>query len=180
MKMLTFPLATLVCGTMLAQVPPFEEGERRGGPRGEQLKNFLELTDEQVDELQTLHRSSRESLMPILQDMREKREALREAMQQEAPDSAEVGKLTVGLKALREQIKAQRDEQRDQALALLTPSQIEALESLKQFMELGPAAHQAVRMNLLEGPDRPFGRRGRRKAGFGRALHRSRTGPPPE
>ena len=65
MKMLTFPLATLVCGTMLAQVPPFEEGERRGGPRGEQLKNFLELTDEQVDELQTLHRSSRESLMPI-------------------------------------------------------------------------------------------------------------------
>ena len=88
MKIVTFPLAALLCGTMLAQVPPFEGGERRGRPRGEQLKNFLELTDEQVDELQALRRSSRELLMPILQDMREKGAALREAMQQEAPDSA--------------------------------------------------------------------------------------------
>ena len=151
MKIVTFPLTALLCGTMLAQVPPLEGGERRGGPRGEQ-----------VDELQALRRSSRELLMPILQDMREKRAALREAMQQEAPDTALVGQLTVDLKALREQIKAKRDEQREQALALLTPSQIEALDGLKQAMESGPAAHQAVRMNLLEGPDRPFGRMGQR------------------
>ena len=162
MKIVTFPLAALLCGTMLAQVPPLEGGERRGGPRGEQLKNFLKATDEQVDELQALRRSSRELLMPILQDMREKRAALREAMQQEAPDTALVGQLTVDLKALREQIKAKRGEQREQALALLTPSQIEALDGLKQAMESGPAAHQAVRMNLLEGPDRPFGRMGQR------------------
>ena len=91
-----------------------------------------------------------------------------------------VGQLTVNLKALREQIKAKRDEQRNQALALLTPSQIEALESLKQAIELGPAAHQAVRTNLLEGPDRPFGRMGQRMGRFGWGLHRSRMGPPPE
>ena len=160
MKIVTFPLAALLCGTMLAQVPPFEGGER--GPRGEQLKNLLELTDEQIDGLKGLRRSSRESLMSTLQEMRQKRGELRDAMEQEAPDSALVGELTVALKGLREQIKAQRDEQREQALALLTPSQIEALDGLKQAMELGPAAHQAVRMNLLEGPDRPFGRMGQR------------------
>ena len=160
MKIVTFPLAALLCGTMLAQVPPFEDGERRGGPRGEQLKNFLELTDEQVDGLRGLHRSSRESLMPMLQEMRQKQSELRDAMEQETPDTAYVGQLVVDLKDSREQLKAKRAENRDQALALLTPGQIEALESLKQVMELGPAAHQALRMNLLEGPDRPFGRMG--------------------
>ena len=180
MKIVSFPLAALVCGTMLAQVSPLEGGERRGGPRGEQLKNFLELTGEQVDGLGGLHRSSRESLMPMLQKMRQKQSELRDAMAQEAPDSAYVGQMIVDLKALREQLKAKRAENRDQALALLTAGQIETLESLKQAMELGPAAHQAVRMNLLEGPERPFGRMGQRMARFGRGLHRSRMGPPPE
>ena len=180
MKIVTFPLAALLCGTMLAQVPPFEGGERRGGLRGEQLKNLLELTDEQIDGLKGLRRSSRESLMSTLQEMRQKRGELRDAMEQEAPDSALVGELTIALKALREQIKAQRDEQREQALALLTPSQIEALDGLKQAMDLELAAHQAVRMNLLEGPDRPFGRMGQRMGRFGRGFHRSRMDPPPE
>ena len=180
MKIVTFPLAALLCGTMLAQVPPFEGGERRGGPRGEQLKNLLELTDEQIDGLKGLRRSSRESLMSTLQEMRQKRGELRDAMAQEAPDSAHVGQMIVDLKALREQVKAKRAENRDQALALLTAGQIEALDGLKQAMELRLAAHQAVRMNLLEGPDRPFGRMGHRMGRFDRGLHRSRTGPPPE
>ena len=180
MKILTFPLAALLCATMLTEVPPLEAEEGRGGPRGEQLKNFLELTDEQIDQLTDLRRSSRESLMPTLQEMRQKRGELRDAMEQEAPDSALLGELSVALKALREQIKAQRDEQREQAVALLTPGQIESLESLRQAMELGPAAHQAVRMNLLEGPDRPFGRMGRRMAGFGRGFYHGRPAAPPE
>ncbi len=113
MKILTFPLAALLCATMLTEVPPLEAEEGRGGPRGEQLKNFLELTDEQIDQLTDLRRSSRESLMPTLQEMRQKRGELRDAMEQEAPDSALLGELSVALKALREQIKAQRDEQRE-------------------------------------------------------------------
>ena len=178
MKIVTLSLTALVCGTMLAQGPPFEGAERRGEPRGEQLKMFLELTGEQMDQLKGLGQSSRESLMPLLQEMRQKKTQLRDAMEQESPDSAYVGQMIVDLKELREQLKAKRAENRDQALALLTPSQIDALGSLKQAMELGPAAHQAVRMNLLEGPDRPFGRMGPRRGRFGRGLHRSRMGPP--
>ncbi len=178
MKIVALPFAALVCGTMLAQVPLFEGGERRGGPHGEQLKNFLEFSDEQIVELKGLHRSSRESLMPMLQEIRQKQSELRDAMEQETPDSAYVGQLIVDLKVLKEQLKAKRAENRDQALALLTASQIDALDTLKQAMELGPAAHQAVRMNLLEGPDRAFGRMGPRMDRFRRGLHRSRMGPP--
>ena len=178
MKIVTLPLAALVCGTMLAQGPLSDGAERRGGPRGEQLKVFLELTGEQIDQLKGLRQSSREMVMPLLQEMRQKQGELRDAMEQQSPDSAYVGQMIVDLKELREQLKAKRAENRDQALALLTPSQIDALDSLKQAMELGPAAHQAVRMNLLEGPDRPFGRMGPRMGRFGRGLHRSRMGPP--
>lgn len=177
MKIVGLLLATLVCGTISAQTPPFEDVKREYGLHGQQLKDFLQLSDEQIDGIERLNLSSREALRPMLREMGRKKKELRDAIEEELPNSSYVGQLIVDLKESREQLHERKAESRSQALALLTPSQIQTLESLKRAIELGPAVRQAVGMNLLEGPKR-FGPKPSRPDRLRSGMDRGRRGPP--
>ena len=68
-------------------------------------KEALGLRDEQVTQLLELRKQQREALAPIFQQMREKRTALREAIQAGSPDATAIGNLVVGTQSLRKKVQ---------------------------------------------------------------------------
>ena len=155
-------ISFLCAATLLAQGRTFERGEgRRGrGMHSEALNNYLNLTEQQVADLQAARRVFREETRPLMEELHETGRALREEMGLVSPNPAVIGDLTVQLKGLRDQIKAAKTAQREQILGLLTEEQRGQVEELERVVSLQAAAHQAVAMNFIEGPERGPGMRG--------------------
>lgn len=171
MKEITPMLKTILAtfalsGLLLAQGPG--PGPRPGGqpPVPDALKTFLELTDAQVQQLVELRRSLPDTVKPFAEQIREKTQALREEMQKTNPDPAVVGKLMVETKAIREQIRAEREKLNDQAKALLTDAQKAKLAQLEAAQKLAPAIRQAIGFGLIDGPAGAGAGRGGRGPGM--------------
>lgn len=162
-------ISMAVCsGLLLAQGPM---GRRGGmGPRGfvpqraaagpamegaTALKDYLGLTDAQVEQIRTLRRDQAQEVQPEMQAVRTKAQELRKEMQSSAPDAAKVGQLTVELKQLREKAMAGRSGFSDKARAVLTADQQAKLKALEEAAKLAPAARQAAAMGLIAPPPRP-------------------------
>jgi len=160
MKTLTTVLtAILFAVPVLAQEPP--EGPRGPhGLRGQALQQHLELTEQQREDLKTNRQALREATRPLMQQMREKRNLLREEMHSETPNAGTIGQLTVEIKELAEQMKAAREASRADAVALLDSNQQAKLAILQQALELQGLARQAAGANLLAAPKGGFGMRG--------------------
>jgi len=146
MNLKTIAIAGLLgAGLMFAQ--PGERGWR--GPQPDALKQFLNLTDGQVQQIRDVTKQQMEGVKPIADQMREKGNALRDEMKKESPDQAKVGQLSVDLKNLREQLKSKRAARGDSLSAVLTPDQREKLKSLEEAAKLGPAVRQAAALGLI-------------------------------
>lgn len=148
--------AALSASALLAQPGPGR------GPRGEAnldaLKQVLELTDAQVADLKTARQTFAENeLRPIMEQIREKRQALRAEMQQESPNATIVGQLQVEIAELRNQLKAKQAGQAEQLRANLTDAQKAKLAELQAAANLLPAIHQARALSLLDAPEGGFG-----------------------
>jgi len=155
----------LCSGLLLAQGPM---GRRGGlGPRGVvaerqaagqamagagALKDYLGLTDAQMEQMRTLRREQAEQVRPEAQAVQAKAQELRKEMQSSTPDAAKVGQLTVELKQLREKAIAERSGFSDKARAVLTPDQKAKLQALEEAAKLAPAARQAAAMGLITPP----------------------------
>lgn len=123
-------------------------GPRRGG--ADALKQALNLTDAQTQQIREITRQQMESVKPIGQQMREKGNALREEMKKESPDQARIGQLSVEMKGLREQLKSKQTARGDSISAVLTPEQREKLKTLEEAAKLGPAVRQAAALGLID------------------------------
>lgn len=160
--------AVLLAGTMLAQPGPSTfgrhgpgHGERGGGRGGEMnldaLKAEIELTDQQVEQLLGIKTASREAMQPFYEQIRQKREALAQELEQENPDPATVGQLEVDITKLRKETEAKQAEFREQARNVLTPTQEPLLAKVAEASSPRQAVRQAMVVYLL---DSPMGRRG--------------------
>ncbi len=143
--------ATLSAPMLLAQPGP--------GPRGPRMANldavtqYLGLTDQQVTDLQTARKDFfTNELRPIMEQIHEKQQTLREEMQRDAPNAAIVGQLQVDIAALRDQIKAKHGAQVEQLRSTLTDEQKTKLDALQQAAELLPAIQEARGLSLLAAP----------------------------
>jgi len=85
--------------------------------------------------------------------MRTAAQALRDLTQSANPDAAAVGKQTLAVKSLREQIAAARQDWDTKAAAILTPDQTAKLKDLEAALKLMPAARQAQAFGLIAGSD---------------------------
>lgn len=153
----------LAAGTLLAQ-PPAGGAPGMRGPRGpmakrmaaargaEAVKESLGLTDTQVQQLRELRRQRAEAARPAMEQLRQNREAIAEAMKADNPDAARVGQLMVDGKRLRESMRGSGEEYRAKAQALLTPEQKTKLEELQKAGRRGGAARQAMGLGLIEPP----------------------------
>lgn len=169
MKRLTVVLFMLA-GTLLAQGPGGPGFRRNGvGPRMQQmqpagnadaLKQYLGLTDAQVQQLRDLRKQQAESQRPAMEQIRDKQQQLREAVRATNPDAALIGQLTVDIKKLTESMMANRTDLQAKAQALLTPDQKTKMAALEQAQKLMPAAGQATALGLLAPPAGAAGKMG--------------------
>jgi Spy/CpxP family protein refolding chaperone len=153
MKIYAVPVAVLLCAGMLAA----QQGTPNRGPRAnamqtDQLKTYLGLSDQQVQDISGVQSSFRQAAQPLMQQMAEKSKDLRQAMQQNPVDSSLVNQLKSDLSGLRDQMQSLRTQYRAQAQGYLTEDQKTKLGALEQALTLLPAARQAAGMNLLEAP----------------------------
>ncbi|HSW50097.1 MAG TPA: hypothetical protein VLH09_07980 [Bryobacteraceae bacterium] len=152
-------LGLAAAAVLLAQPTPRPGAQ--AGPGVAAVKEFLGLSDQQVQQLIELRREEQQLLQPIGEQTREKAQALRTAMQSASPDPAVVGKLTLDLQNLRKQAAAINDLYHAKALGLLDNAQKEKLETLEQAVlranRARPAINGATALNLLAPPQPPAG-----------------------
>jgi Spy/CpxP family protein refolding chaperone len=166
--------AGLIAGLGVAQPRRAGLGPGRDVGAGA-LKEYLGLSDAQVQQIREIAKQQAEGVKPIADQMREKANALREEMKKESPDQAKVGQLSVDLKNLREQMKSKRAARGDSISAILTPEQRTKLKALEEAAKLGPAVRQAAALGLIDlglspETERAIGQAMRMRAERGKAM----------
>jgi Spy/CpxP family protein refolding chaperone len=165
MKNLTI-LALAGASVLCAQGPGFRARPTQAPAAGKALQEQLQLTDQQMTQLRDVRKQQMEALRPQLQQLRTEAQKLRDLTQSANPDAAAVGKATLDVKNLREQIRAAREDSDKKARAILTPQQLEKLKDLEAALKLAAAARQAQALGLIDPPEGGMGA-GPMGAGFG-------------
>jgi Spy/CpxP family protein refolding chaperone len=140
--------ASLLC----AQNQGFRARPAQAPAAGKALQEQLQLSDQQMTQLRDLRKQQFEAMKPQLQQLRTAAQSLRDLTQSANPDAAAVGKQTLEVKNLREQIRAGREDLDKKSRAILTPQQLEKLKDLEAAMKMFAAARQAQALGLIEGP----------------------------
>jgi periplasmic protein CpxP/Spy len=123
-----------------------DEGGKRGrsewrgqGRRGDgHMRGFrnLDLTDAQKAQIKQIHESSRESLRPITEQIRAKRQEIRQASQGGSFNEALVSQKLAEIAPLEAKLMGERFRIHQATLAVLTPEQKAKLEqSREEFKE---------------------------------------------
>jgi Spy/CpxP family protein refolding chaperone len=171
-----FVVAALAAPALLAQPGPGARG-MRGPVNLDAVQQVLELTDQQVADLKTARQDFfTTELRPILEQIREKRQTLRDEMQRESPNASIVGQLQVEIAQLGNQIKAKHAAQAEQLKSMLTDAQKVKLGELQKAAELLPAIQQARGLSLLDAPEGGFGAGRGFGGGMGFGPMRARRG----
>ncbi|MEM9293297.1 MAG: periplasmic heavy metal sensor [Acidobacteriota bacterium] len=128
---------TLIPGTSLFAQPSegaFFDGQRGpGGGFGENLAEYLDLTEEQIAAVQQIRSDAQATSQPIREEQRALRDQLRDLLDSDAPDATTVGETVIAARALGEQLKGIAEGARSDMEALLTPEQLEAWETLQDI-----------------------------------------------
>jgi len=140
----------LMAQTSLTPVTP--ERPDAPAPPLQALRRYLALDESQVEQLMQLQLTKRGTLRPIFQQVAEKERALREMLEAGNADATAVGTLLLEIEGLRKQIRAAEEDFARQSRAVLTAEQQEKLTALERVLRLEPAAHEAVRFQLIPPP----------------------------
>ena len=148
----------LAATVLLAQTPPRPAAGQgaQAGRANEVLKTALGLSDGQIEQLTALRKEERQALQPVRQEMQQAQKALTEAMAASTSDPAAIGRLTLQLRGLRQQVQQTNQTYRDRALGLLSEEQKTKVQNLQAAMQrlerMRPAIAAATQLNLLEPP----------------------------
>ena len=105
-------------------------GFRHGGDHAGFAK--LNLTDAQRTQLQTIHENHRQAIEPVAQELRQRRQALRQSQQSGTFDEASVRQQLADMAGLEAKLMGERFKMRQEFEAILTPEQKAQLEQAKQ------------------------------------------------
>lgn len=128
--------ATLIFGTQLAAQhgPGGADGRFGRGPGGGLVRGLqeLSLSDAQRAEIRTIIESSRESGMPLREQLRETRRALRDAVTSDTVNESEIRALAAQMAPLEAEAAVQRARTHSAMMAVLTPDQRDELHALRE------------------------------------------------
>lgn len=137
---------------LLAQAPDGPPGDRpadaRGGRLLAKLALYLDLSEEQRAEAETIFTAAREQAAPLREDNRDLAVRLREALAVDPPDPAAVGELVVAIDVNRDELRVIRETAQADFTAILSEE-------------------QRLRLEALRDARRIFGRHGRGRGGRG-------------
>lgn len=186
-------MAILASSLLLAQGPAGAGLRARQAAGGRQagagparvaaVREALDLTDAQIQQLRELRKSQMEALKPTLDQMRTKNDALRKEMETDNPNPATVGQLTVDIKALRKTISDGQAERVAKAQQILTPEQQDKLKALTASKGVNRAFGEAAMLGLVAPPNGPGmmrGGPGMMGRGPGMMQREGRRTPPPQ
>ena len=133
-------MAVAVAGTVVfAQSTGGDDGGRRGhkghfGGRGGEGRIFsqLDLTDTQKEQIKAIHERSRESMRPLMEQIRAKRQEIRRANEGGTVDEALVRQKLTEIAPLEAKMMAERARIHQETLSVLTPEQKTKLEQLRE------------------------------------------------
>lgn len=138
-------LLTLLAGVLFAQDPT-------ASPQPPDLKNFLNLSDAQIQSLVQLQQQKGQTLQPVVQQMMQTQMKLQQILTSPNPDAATVGQLVIAMNALGGQVQQIAGNFQQQAVNVLQPDQKTKLPPLQLALELHPIALQAASLGLLNTP----------------------------
>ena len=96
-----------------------------GGRVLERLEQRLNLTDAQKNGLNALQENRRKEVGSLQQEIRQKRQALRQLLQQANPNPTEIGNATLAMKETRERMRDINQRFTAGLKGLLTPDQLQ-------------------------------------------------------
>lgn len=138
-------------------------GEARAGRLGlgDSLRSFgliaqyLELTDEQKLAIRQAFEANRETASGLREELRAANLQLREALAASTPDPAAVGALMVQIHGLNGQLQDLRRATADSIRAVLTPEQLDKVETVKAAAPLEPMIQAFRQAGLIPPPEAP-------------------------
>jgi Spy/CpxP family protein refolding chaperone len=98
-----------------------------GGANLDRLQQRLNLTDVQLNGIRALQENRRKEMESLRQDIQDKRQALRQLVQQPNPNPVDVGNATLALKDIRERTREINQRFLSGVKGLLTPDQLQKL-----------------------------------------------------
>ena len=148
-----FPLLIALSLTAAAQTPP--PPGPPPGPQGPDLRVFLQLTQEQMDQIHRAQPALMEQINPLARTRGELQRSLDQEMQSGTPNPAVLGELMLKIRAVEKEIDTVRREHRARLGVMLTADQLSRLDPLRGANMLQNAAHQAISLNLIGPNERP-------------------------
>jgi len=113
--------------------------------RGAALADYLQLTPEQIRTWEQVRNDKATDMKPFAQDARDLGKQLHAAMNATPPDPATVGKLSLELRSLRDQVRAMRDASTAKFVATLTPEQKVKFDAFQAAVKSLKGRRQAAR-----------------------------------
>lgn len=152
MKHLAFLLSLLLCSVAaLGQTGP-ELAGTMGQPHLPlpDLRAFLELSEEQIQQLHQAQVDLREQVQPVAETAAGYQRELQEQLGSEAPDPTRIGELVLQIHNGGQVIDEIRRGHNSQVVAALDAGQQEKLDPLRLAFLLQLAARQAATLNLID------------------------------
>lgn len=124
---------------------------RRGGRRGfgGSFRN-LDLTDAQKAQMKQLRDSHRQSIQPLVAEIRAKRQELRQANANGAFNEALASQKLAEIAPLEARLMAANTQHRQQTLAVLTPEQKAKMEAAREAFKAKAAERRARKQKKTE------------------------------
>ena len=145
---LAFAQDTAGQGTALIFPPPIAQP-------GQALRQFLNLTDAQVQALQTVMANKNRAEQAVFEEARQKQVALDALMRSNSTDYLQIGRLTVEIRDIYKKLPLSGEPYKSQALAVLSAEQRAKLPTLTNALNLMGAANDAAFFNLIDRPQTP-------------------------
>lgn len=119
------------------------------------LKAYLNLTDGQVQAIQSVQKSRMQAEQAIYQEINQKQQQLNSLLQSGSTDAASIGQLMIDIQTLRKKLPLNGEPYRTESLAVLSQDQRNKLPDLVNALRLQAAGWQAVNANLIDAPKPP-------------------------
>lgn len=170
-----------VCSLLLSIPMVAQDGptDQHWGRLLEAIKNILDLTDSQAEQLVDLRRSHLEQVHALRIQIRELQQQKADLLNSSDPNPAQVGAIVIQQRDLHQQVQAANQSYREAALVLLTLTQQETVAQIQEALRLAPQARPLAAFGLVQVPGRQHRLRRRLRHRFGTLGGEEPTGAGP-
>ncbi|MBK5254555.1 MAG: Spy/CpxP family protein refolding chaperone [Vicinamibacteria bacterium] len=103
-----------------------------GGPRAGMIARELGLSEDQKAQWKAIHEKEREATEPLLESVREAKEAFDKALASDSADATTVGQAAIAMREAHRKVEASHRATFEAVKAILTPEQLAKLDAMEQ------------------------------------------------